>query len=69
METVDELSRREILALKDIQLSGRTTDCATMLKFLNENIIFESQDGRLQLTSKGRRMLVRGSPLLWDLAS
>ena len=38
METVDELSRREILALKDIQLSGRTTDCVTMLKFLNENI-------------------------------
>ena len=69
METVDELSRREILALKDIQLSGRTTDCVTMLKFLNENIFVESRDGRLQLTKKGRQMLVRGSPLLWDLAS
>jgi hypothetical protein len=69
MNTVDELSRRELLALKEIRLTGRTADCTIMLQLLNDNMIASFQDGCLQLTAKGRRMLVRGSPSLWDMAS
>lgn len=69
MENSDDLSRRELLALKQIRSKGRTTDRATALQLLNDDMIIVSQDGCLQLTLKGRRMLLRGSPSLWDMAS
>ncbi len=69
MENMNELSRRELLTLKQIRVTGRTTDRAMALQLLNDDIINLSQDGCLQLTSKGWRMLVRGSTPLWDLAS
>lgn len=68
MNTVVELSRRELLALKEIRLTGRTADCTIMFQLFNDNMIAGFQDGCLQLTAKGRRMLVRGSPSLWDTA-
>jgi hypothetical protein len=69
MNTLNELSRRELLALKEIQLTGQTTDCTIMLQLLADNMIASFKDGCLKLTDKGRRMLVRGSPSLWDTAS
>ena len=69
MNTVDELLRRELLALKEIRLTGQTTDCTIMLQLLADNMIASFKDGCLQLTDKGRRMLVRGSPSLWDMGS
>jgi hypothetical protein len=69
MEKLDGLSRRELLALKEIHLIGRTTDRTIALQLYNGDMIIDSQDCCLQLTAKGRRMLVRGSPSLWDMAS
>jgi len=40
-----------------------------VLQLLNDDMIVVSQDGGLQMTLKGRRMLLRGSPSLWDMAS
>jgi hypothetical protein len=71
MEGVDELSRRELLVLKEIRLKGVATDRTTALQLLNDGMIIGSQDGSgcLQLTASGRRLLLRGSPSLWDKAS
>ena len=69
MENGEDLSRRELLALKQIRLGGRTADCTMVLQLLNDDMIVVSQDGGLQMTLKGRRMLLRGSPSLWDMAS
>ena len=69
MEHLEELSRRELLALKEIHLMGRTTDRAIALQLYNDDMLIDSQDCCLQLTAKGRRMLFRGSPSLWDVAS
>jgi hypothetical protein len=69
MENSEELSLRELLTLKQIRLTGRTTDRTMALQLLSEDMIIVSEDGCLQLTATGRRMLVRGSPSLWDLAS
>ena len=69
MENINELSRRELLTLKQIRLTGHTTDRAMALQLLNDDLINVSQDGCLQLTANGRRMLVRGSTSLWDMAS
>ena len=64
-----DLSRRELLVLKEIQLTARTSDRTMSLQLLNDYMIMNSQDGCLQLTTKGRRLLVRGSPSLWNIAS
>lgn len=69
MELGEDLTLRELSALKQIRLTGRTADRALVRTFLDDGIIIDGGDGRLQLTAKGRQMLVRGSPLLWDLAS
>jgi hypothetical protein len=69
MEKSDELSRRELLILKEIRLTDRTNNRTIARQLLNNGMIGELQDGRLQLTAKGRQMLVRGSPSLWDIAS
>ena len=69
MENVNELSRRELLALKEIRLVGRSADRAVALQLLNDEMVAESENGHLKLTAEGRRMLVRGSPSLWEIAS
>jgi hypothetical protein len=56
MEKLDGLSRRELLALKEIHLIGRTTDRTIALQLYNDDMIIDSQDCCLQLTAKGRRM-------------
>ena len=69
MENSNELSRAELLALKDVRLMGRATDRALALQLINDGLIAGSPVGYLKLTDKGRRMLVRGSPSLWEIAS
>lgn len=68
MKNIDDLSRRELLALKDIRQNGRTADHVIASQLRNDAMIAEFQDGNFQLTNKGRRMLVRGSPSLWAVA-
>jgi hypothetical protein len=62
MELTGELSRRELLVLKEIRLTGRTNDRTMALRLLNEDMIADLANTHLQLTPKGRKMLVRGSP-------
>jgi len=69
MGNVDELSPRELSVLKEIWQTGRTTDRTIVLESLKDDMIVEFKDGHLNLTAKGRRMLVRGSPSLWDIGS
>jgi hypothetical protein len=68
MERLDELSRCELLALKEVRLKGRATDRTLALQLINDGLIIGSPIGYLKLTDKGRRMLVRGSPSLWEFA-
>ena len=68
MELTGELSRRELFVLKEIRLTGRTNDRTMALRLLNEDMIADLANTHLQLTPKGRKMLVRGSPSLWDVA-
>ena len=59
-----DLSRLELLALREIRLTGRTTQKNLVGQLLDEKIIVDVE-GCLDLTSKGRSLLVRGSPSLW----
>jgi hypothetical protein len=68
MELAGELSRRELLVLKEIRLKGQTSDRTMVLQLVNDDLVVDLTDTPLQLTPKGRRMLVRGSPSLWDVA-
>jgi ribosomal protein S19E (S16A) len=70
-QTMDrnELLRHELLALKEIRLSGASIDRTTMRQLRDMEMITELHDGRLRLTNEGRKMLVRGSPSLWNVAS
>lgn len=69
MEMVDDLSRRELLALREIRGYGRTTDPAMALLLLGTGMIRQVPGGHFHLSAEGRRMLVRGSPSLWSSAS
>ena len=72
MENSDELSRRDLLALKEVRSKGRMTDRTLAIQLINDGLITGSTAsafGNLKLTDKGRKMLVRGSPSLWDIAS
>ena len=68
MELAGGLPRRELLALKEIRLKGQTSDRTMVLQLLNDDLVVDVPDTRLQLSPKGRRMLLRGSPSLWDVA-
>lgn len=67
MDTVWEASRDELIALKEIRLTGRLADPNLAVRFIEHAIVARSEDGDLELTSAGRRLLVRGSPALWAL--
>jgi hypothetical protein len=60
-----DLSRHELLALKEIRLTGQTTQKSLVGQLLDEKIIVDVE-GCLDLTCKGRSLLVRGSPSLWS---
>jgi hypothetical protein len=69
MESYDELSRFELVALKEVRAAGKIADRSMAKKLVDDDMIVAVCGDRLQLTAKGRRMLVRGSPALWELAS
>src|SRR5262249_16551036 len=62
-----DLSRHELLVLKEIRLTGQTAQKTFVRQLLYEEIIVDVE-GRLDLTCKGRSLLVRGSPSLWGSA-
>lgn len=66
---MNDLSRHELLALREIGLTGQTEQHTLVRQLLEEEIIACAEGGLLELTSKGRRLLVRGSPSLWDIAA
>ena len=68
VEGRDELSRPELLVLKQIHLTGRVTDENMALRLLRKQMLFHVDSGNLRLTTKGRHVLVRGSPALWHFA-
>jgi hypothetical protein len=59
-----DLSRHELLALREIRLTGQTSQTVLVRQLLDEEIIVDAE-GNLNLTSKGMSLLVRGSPSLW----
>jgi hypothetical protein len=61
-----DLSRQELLALKEIRLTGQTTQKSLVGQLLDEKIIVDVE-GCLDLTSKGKSLLVRGSPTMWNM--
>ena len=69
MEIMEELSVRELLALKEIHRTGQTSDKRLVRQFVEEEMILDIEIDDLLLTHKGRRLLMRGSPALWDVAA
>ena len=69
MEAMEELSLRELLALKQIHLTGQTLDKSLVRQFVEQEMIVDIEVDNLLLTHKGRSLLVRGSPALWDIAA
>ena len=66
---MDDLSLQELLALKEIYLTGQMSDKNLMRKFVEKEIVVNIENSSMLLTHKGRALLVRGSPLLWDLVA
>ena len=64
---MEELSKRELLALKEIHLTGATSDKELADRFFENDIVVDL--GSLLLTHKGLGLLVRGSPVLWDVVA
>ena len=67
MDMTWEASRDELLALKEIRVTGRLADQGLATRLIDNDIVAESENGQLALTAIGRRLLVRGSPALWAL--
>jgi len=68
MQAEEELSRPELLALKAIAMTGKATDAGLLLRLFAQGTV-AGEAGDLRLTRKGRSLLVRGSPALWDMAA
>lgn len=64
-----ELSKRELLALRELHLTGEMSDQELVRKFVENDIVVDLETSGLLLTHKGRGLLVRGSPALWDVAA
>lgn len=69
MEISKDLSRREVLVLREVRLTGRTTAPSIAQRLSTDELLVLGRDGRMRLTAKGRSLLVRGSPSLWDIAA
>lgn len=64
-----ELSLQELLVLKEIHLTGQTSDKRLSYEFADQELIADTEVGGFLLTDKGRSLLVRGSTALWDIAA
>jgi len=69
MQGNEDVSLRELAALKEVGLTGRLGDSALVRQLLRNDMVADVHSGQLRLTAKGRSTLVRGSPSLWDIAS
>jgi hypothetical protein len=69
MQDFEELSPRQLAALKQIRLTGQLLDRVLAGEMLSNELVVQTEDGTMHLTRKGRSLLVRGSGLMWDLAS
>ena len=69
MQNFEQLSPRKLAALKQIRLTGRLLDRVLAGELLGNDFIVQTEDGTLHLTRIGRSLLVRGSGLMWDVAS
>jgi hypothetical protein len=69
MELAHDLSRRDLLVLKEIRLTGHASDHEAVCRLLGEKLIAGVRGECFELTVKGRRMLVRGSPSLWNASA
>lgn len=67
MDTMEELSQRELLALREIRLSGRVADHVMLRQLPNDALIADFLGSALDLTGKSLGLLVRGSPSLWNV--
>jgi hypothetical protein len=61
-----DLSPQELFVLREIHLTGQTRKSNLARELLDKEIIVDTK-GCLDLTSKGRSLLVRGSPSLWEV--
>jgi hypothetical protein len=59
--------QHELIVLRDIHVSGGSTNHAVVRQLICDGMIVDGE--YLELTANGRRMLVRGSPSLWDTAA
>jgi hypothetical protein len=69
MQDFEELSPRQLAALKQIRLTGQLLDRVLAGEMLSNELVVQTEDGTMHLTRKGGSLLVRGSGLMWDLAS
>ncbi len=69
MDTTDhDLPAHELLALKEVRLTGRLTNRALVARLFTVGAIGHCDDGGFELTARGKNLLVRGSPALWSFA-
>ena len=61
-----DLSVHDILALREIALKGRLPANAGYGQLHEQGLVEVEHAGAIRLTEKGRHLLVRGSPLLWN---
>ena len=69
MQDFEELSPRKLAALKQIRVTGQLLDRVLAGEMLSNELVVLTEDGTMHLTRKGRSLLVRGSGLMWDIAS
>ncbi len=68
MDTIEDMSTHELLALKEVRLTSRLTNAALLVGLFEMGAIRRCDDDRLELTARGRNLLVRGLPALWSFA-
>ncbi len=66
MEAIEELSPHELIALREIRLTGRLSDHALVGQFIQDELIVCFETGDFELTARGKYFLVRGSTSLWE---
>ena len=66
MHIEQELTLQSLAVLKEILLTERASDRVVVGQLLHAEMVRSAGDCRLQLTDRGRTLLVRGSPALWS---
>ena len=69
MGNVGEAARLELLTLKEVRETGRARNHEIARQLLNTGMIAGFQNGKLELSEEGRRMLMRGFAYTLDTAS